>query len=109
MPQELPVVCSLDAADLAQRLAAIGEIGTKSLIERRTQGAKHLLRFRSDPETRERLDAIVEAEKQCCAFLGLALEEVDGELVLSVSAPEAGQGTADGFAMAFGPGPTQAN
>jgi peroxiredoxin len=52
MPKELPVVCSLDARDLEQRLAAIGEIGVRSLV-------------------------------------------------LSVAAPEAGQATADGFAMTF--------
>jgi hypothetical protein len=104
MPKELPVVCSLDAGDLEQRLAAIGEIGAESLIDRRQDGERHLLRFRSDPRTRERLEDIVRAERECCAFLDLLLEDEGDYVVLSVAAPEAGQATADGFAMAFAAG-----
>ncbi|HXS47998.1 MAG TPA: hypothetical protein VN756_11110 [Solirubrobacterales bacterium] len=109
MPQDLPIVCSLGAGDLEQRLAAIGEIGAKSLVDSEEDAGRHLLRFRPDPGTRERLEAIIEAEGQCCAFLDLALEENGSHLILSVAAPEAGQATADGFAMAFhpaGPEPT---
>ena len=101
MPQDLPIVCSLNAGDLEQRLAAIGEIGAKSLIDRREDSGAHLLRFRSDPETRAGLEGIIEAERQCCAFLDLSLTEDGDHLVLSVAAPEAGQATADGFATAF--------
>jgi hypothetical protein len=101
MPKELPVVCSLDAGDLEQRLAAIGEIGVRSLVGRHQEGGRHTLRFRPDSETRERLEEIVDAEKRCCAFLDLSLREDCCHLILSVAAPEAGQTTADGFAMAF--------
>jgi hypothetical protein len=109
MPQDLPVVCSLNAGDLEQRLAAIGEVGAKSLVDRQEDGGRHLLRFRSDPETQASLEEIIEAERQCCAFLDLSLAKESDHLVLSVAAPEAGQATADGFAMAFsltGPGRT---
>jgi len=101
MPEELPLVCSLEAEDLEQRLAAIGELGAESLIDRRQDGGRHLLRFRSDRQTRERLEGIIRAERECCAFLDLTLEEVGDDLILSVAAPEVGQATADGFAMAF--------
>jgi hypothetical protein len=66
MPQDLPVVCSLGADDLERRLAAIAELGAESLIDRRQDGGRHLLRFRSD--ARERLEDIVRAEAECCAF-----------------------------------------
>lgn len=102
MPEELPVVCSLGPSDLEQRLAAIGELGAESLIEHRQEGGRHLLRFRSNARTRERLQDIVRAERECCAFLELELAESRRELTLSVAAPEAGQATADGFAAAFG-------
>jgi hypothetical protein len=102
MPKELPVVCSLGAEDLEQRLAAIGELGAESLIDHRQDGGRHLLRFRSDSRTRERLEDIIRAERECCAFLDLTLEEAGDDLILSVAAPEAGQATADGFAMVFG-------
>jgi hypothetical protein len=104
MTKELPVVCSLGAGDLEQRLAAIAEIGAESLIDHQRESERHLLRFRSDPRTRERLEGIIAAEAECCAFLDLSLEQDGDDLVLAVAAPEAGQQTADGFAMAFAAG-----
>lgn len=106
MPRDLPIVCSLDAGDLAKRLAAIGEIGATSLVDRREEGGRHLLRFRSDSQTRETLEDIVRAERECCAFLDLTLTEGCCDLTLEVTAPDAGQATADGFAMAFGKPPS---
>lgn len=102
MAQDLPIVCSLGASDLEQRLAAIAELGAESLINHRQDGGRHLLRFRSDTRTRERLEAIIRAERECCAFLDLSLADEGDYVVLSVAALEAGQATADGFAMAFG-------
>lgn len=101
MAKELPVVCSLEAGDLQQRLAEIAAIGRASLIEHRAHDGTHVLRFRGSPETQRKLEEIVAAEQQCCAFLGLALNEDGDDLVLSITAPEAGQLTADGLAAAF--------
>jgi ribosomal protein S18 acetylase RimI-like enzyme len=101
MAKDLPVVCSLGAGDLEQRLATIAEIGRRSLLDREVEAGRHLLRFRSDPQTRLQLEGVVAAEAECCAFLALSLKEDGEDLVLSIAAPEAGQATADGFAMAF--------
>lgn len=100
--KEPPVVCSLGGAgDLQQRLAEIGEVGAESLLEHRREGAAHLLRFRSNASIRKRLEAIVAAEAECCAFLDLRLAEGCCQLEMRVAAPEAGQATAEGFAQAF--------
>jgi hypothetical protein len=104
MPQDLPLACSLGAGDLEQRLAMIGEVGARSLVDRHKDGDEHLLHFRPDPETRAGLEAIVDAERECCAFLDLSLKEDENHLILSIAAPAAGQATADGFAMAFAAG-----
>ena len=101
MTEGLPIACSLDTDDLKRRLAAIAEIGAESLLGREADGGRHLLRFRSDAETRRRLEEIVAAEAECCSFLDLTLEERSGELVLSVAAPEDGQAVADELAAAF--------
>lgn len=101
MTEGTPIACSLGASDLRQRLDEIAEVGASSLIERSADGERHLLRFRSDAETRRRLEAIVVAEAKCCSFLDLSLEERGGELVLSVSAPQEGQPIADDLAAAF--------
>ncbi len=96
-----PIACSLEANDLQQRLAEIAEVGAESLIERGSDGERHLLRFRSDGETRRRLEAIVAAEAKCCSFLELSLEEGDGELILTIGSPRDGQPIADELAAAF--------
>jgi hypothetical protein len=101
MTEALPIACSLGAADLEQRLTAIGEIGAESLIDHETEGARHLLRFRSAAATRKRLEEIVAAEAACCAFLDLKLEECGGQLVLSIEAPADAQPIADELAAAF--------
>jgi hypothetical protein len=101
MTEDKPVACSLGAVELEQRLAAIAEVGAEGLISRDLEGERHLLRFRSNAATRQRLEAIVAAEAECCSFLDLSLKEEEGELVLSIAAPRAGQSVADELAEAF--------
>jgi hypothetical protein len=112
MAEEIPIACSLKgtqiacslgADDLQRRLAAIAELGAGSLIAREADGGRHLLRFRADPETRRRLEAIAAAEVECCSFLELSLRQRGGELVLSIAAPRGGQPIADELAAAFAP------
>ncbi len=104
MSDSQPVACSLDAGDLKERLAAIAEIGADSLIDRRVEDGRHFLRFRADAATRRRLDEIVAAEARCCAFLDLDLAEADGELLLTVAAPDEARPVADELALAFAGG-----
>lgn len=101
MTEALPIACSLSAGDLRQRLAAIGEIGKKSLVGHTTEDGRHLLRFRPDAETGKRLGEIVAAEAECCSFLELTLEGRGGELILSIVAPPDGQAVADELAATF--------
>ena len=100
-PEENPPTCSLNSPDLQQRLAAIAEIGSNSLISRESQGDRHLLRFRAGGDTHRRLEAIVVAEAECCSFLDLTLIEESDELVLAIAAPADAQALADGLATAF--------
>jgi len=102
MTTQDPVACSLSAADLDQRLGAVASVGADSLIAREVRDGRHLLRFRGDGATRRRLEEIVAAEAQCCAFLNLSLSDEDGELLLSIAAPDDAQAVADGLAAGFG-------
>ncbi len=104
MAKDTPAACSLEANDLEQRLAEITAVGAAGLISHDRVGPRHLLRFRADAGTRQRLEEIVAAEGKCCAFLDLGLSEKDGELALTVAAPQDAQGLADGLAAAFGSG-----
>ena len=100
MSEERSVACSLGAAELEQRATKIGVIGA-SLTSHSVEDGRHALRFRAIQQTRHQLEEIVAAEAECCPFLDLSLAEEDGELVLSIAAPEAGQATADDLAAAF--------
>lgn len=102
MKSDTPAACSLGAGDLEQRLADVAKVGADSLVRRETTAGRHVLRFRADAGTRQRLEEIVAAEAECCAFLDLSLGEREGELVLSIAAPEDSQAVADGLAAAFG-------
>jgi len=101
MSQDKPIACSLGANALEQRRATIADIGAESLVSQEAKGDQRLLRFRSSAATRQRLEGIVAAEVECCSFLELSLTERDGELVLSIAAPEAGQAIADELAETF--------
>jgi len=103
MSTDDPVACSLGATDLEQRLRAIAAVGADSLIAREVDDGRHLLRFRAGSATRRRLEEIAAAEARCCAFLDLALSEEDGELLLSIAAPNDAKAAAGGLAAAFGP------
>ena len=101
MTEAIPVACSLGVSDLRQRLIEIAAIGAESLIERSEIDDRQVLRFRSDSDTRRRLEGVVAAEAKCCSFLELELEERNGELILSIGASEDGQPIAGELAAAF--------
>jgi hypothetical protein len=83
--KDLPVACTLTAAELPARLAEIAALGRDHLTASEHDGERAILRF--DPAARERLEAIVAAERQCCAFLDLDVEDGPDGLTLTVAGP----------------------
>ncbi len=98
---EEPIACSLDGAGLEARLAAAAVVGRAALVAREENGGRQLLRFRPEPHVRAQLEEIVRAERECCPFLSLTLEERGSELELAIEAPEGSEMIADGLAAAF--------
>jgi hypothetical protein len=96
-----PIACSLDAGALSGRLTALAELGDTYLISREERDGLHLLRFRAEPDARRRLEEVVAAESECCAFLDLSLGEEKGGIVLSIGSPAEGRPVADELAAAF--------
>ena len=96
--RDLPLACSLDAPALEERLAEMRTLGRDSLIAADEPG---VVRFRATPDSRARLERIVAAEAECCAFLGLDLRQQRGELRLTISAPEGAESVAAGLVEAF--------
>ena len=96
-----PIACSLDGGELEARLRAVQDAGPAALVSHERPGRGYLLRFRRERETRERLEEIIQAERQCCPFLSLTLEETDDKILLSIEVPPGGEPTAAGLAAAF--------
>lgn len=96
-----PIACNLDADALSGRLTALAEFGDAFLVSHEKRDGLHLLRFHAEPDVRRRLEEIVAAESECCAFLDLSLREKKGEVVLSIGSPAEGRPVADELAAAF--------
>lgn len=101
MPEDTVIACSLSADYLTERLAEVRALGQASLLSRSEDGE---LRFRGDPDTRARLEAIVAAEARCCSFLAFELREDAGTLVLRIDAPGDARPIARELADAFAAG-----
>ena len=99
--EEPPISCSLGESDLRTRQRSLAELGRVSLLGADGGEGRHTLRFRGDAGTRAALEAIVEAERECCPFLALSIAQSGGELTLSIEAPEGGEETADALAASF--------
>jgi hypothetical protein len=101
MTAELPVACSLSATELPARLAEIADLGHTALLNARTEGGQAILRFEAAPGVRERVEKIVAAESECCAFLTMRVSDAPDEIVLSITAPEGAEPVLDDLVNAF--------
>jgi hypothetical protein len=88
MPTDPPIACTLSAAELPERFARMRAVGKASLLTAEATASRAILRFAPGAGTRGRLEAIVAAEAECCAFLELGLAQDSESLVLTIDAPE---------------------
>jgi hypothetical protein len=88
MPDELPIACSLTAAELPKRLTEIAALGREALVDVRNESTRAELRFADRAGVHQRVDAIVAAESECCAFLTMRVSNPPGLVVLNIEAPE---------------------
>ena len=83
-----PIACSLTGAEYRKRVADTGQVARDALRERRPIDGGTRLSFEETADVRERLEAFVAAESECCPFLTMHLHAADGRLVLEVTGPE---------------------
>ena len=102
MPNELPIACSLGVAELPARLAEMAALGDAALIGTHHEANRAELRFAADADVRRRVDAIVAAESQCCAFLDMQVSEAHDVIVVTVGAPEGAELVLGELVDAFG-------
>jgi hypothetical protein len=87
MTSTAPIACTLTAAQYRERTDDIARLACAALRDRRRIDGGVRLTF--DAAARERLEAFVAAERECCPFLTMDLRTAGDELVLEVTGPEA--------------------
>lgn len=87
MPDALPIACSLTATELPARLETLAALGRDALLDHRLEGSRAELRFAAHDGVRDRVDAAVDAESRCCAFLDMRVTEAPGAVLLTITAP----------------------
>jgi hypothetical protein len=99
MPSQLPILCSLSAAELPKRLAEMSTVGHASLLAAEIEGARAVLRFRD--EAAAQLATIVAAEAECCPFLSMKLDDVPAGVRLTIEGPPGTEPVLDELVAAF--------
>ena len=102
MNAEAPIACTLSAGDMRARKAAIMTLNRQHL--RRNERDDLTLRLFYDAVARENVEALVEQERACCAFLDFQVDEAQGEVVLTIHAPERARVAAETMFAEFATG-----
>jgi hypothetical protein len=89
MPNDNPIACTLDPAEMRDRAAFIDDLLDELLDQRAIDGGVRTT-FRGAPDVERRIDELIAAESRCCAFLSFAVGHDGDTLWLDITgAPEA--------------------
>jgi hypothetical protein len=86
--RELPMACSLQPDEWAERERLIDRIASAGVEDVRLGEETLAFHFRSDPELLRSLKELIELERACCPFLEFGLSEQSSSLTLTVQAPD---------------------
>jgi len=76
----IALACSLDDEELAARRAEWRALAKRGLVESVPNEGRFTATYRGDDETARVLEALVEAERECCPTIDWRLER-EGELI----------------------------
>ena len=88
MSKETSLACTLNTAERSARLARARELGERALVGVEVSDRQALLRFRGE---RERVEALVAVESECCAFFEFATIRNGDDTELKIETPEGGE------------------
>ena len=105
MTTDQPIACSLTPAALTQRRDDFAKLAAEALLQTRSaDGATAELVFAAGETVRDRLEAIVAAEAECCPFLTMQLRDGADTITLEILAPDGAAKTlSDLVALDFEP------
>ena len=78
--------CSLDEMALAERLAQWRELAAEAVPVEITPG-RSVSDHRNSPDVRQRLSALIDAERDCCSFLDFTVQERGDHLRVELRYP----------------------
>ncbi|MGI8460144.1 MAG: hypothetical protein ACR2OC_00705 [Solirubrobacterales bacterium] len=85
MPNEIPIACTLTESERPERAASAAGLGADALVGLEVSGPRATLRFAGE---QDRVEALVAAERSCCAFFEFELVGDGEQTELEVRAPE---------------------
>lgn len=80
-PTELPIACTLETGDGAQRLARWRALSARGAPSVARKADALLVAYPAGPGVREELEVLAAAERECCSFAEWEVEQ-DGERVV---------------------------
>jgi hypothetical protein len=97
---DLPVIaCTLTPDELPRRAAEIGALARDALVRAERPSERSLvLHFEPGAATLARVEALVDAESRCCAFLEFEIERRHAETALTITAPPGAEPVLESFA-----------
>ena len=98
---DLPLACTLEAADGAERSRRWRQLAAVAApVASRTEGRLEV-RYQPGPGVLDELRTLAAAEAKCCSFVGWAVTEQAGHPTLVVSAPADAPGNIEPIAAMF--------
>ncbi len=85
--REIPIACSLDASQQAERQGEFRAVMEAALIDRRIDDRGAVVRFRASPGVEDAIRDLSTQEHECCPFLDFDIASQDDVVVLRVIAP----------------------
>ena len=99
---ELPVACTLDAIDGAERSRRWRQLAAEAARLAGRAGGGLEVRYQPGPGVLDELRALAAAEAECCSFVTWAVTEQAGDPTLVVSAPPGEPDRIEPIALLFG-------
>lgn len=87
MSENPPIACTLTAPDYRKRLARMRALGEAALVNVAVEPTRAVLRFAAGTGIRDRVEAVVADESECCAFLTMTVTDEPDLVVLAMEAP----------------------
>jgi hypothetical protein len=95
--EPVDIVCSLDAAGVADRMAEFERLFASALASQRSEPGRLRLEFALAGEEEAAVRDLLAREAECCTFFSFGIERDAERLVVTMGVPQAAQPMLDEF------------